>query len=341
MNYAVIGCGLIGKKRAAALPHGSSLAVACDLDISRAEELVRLAGTGYATTDYRIAIAEPQVNAVIVATVNAALATVATAAINAGKHVLVEKPGAISVKQIDQLIALAAKHHVCVRVGFNHRFHPAVRKARQIFDSGVLGELMFVRGRYGHGGRLGYEKEWRADPAMSGGGELIDQGTHLIDLASWFLGPFTRVQGHLATYFWPMQVEDNAFLSLQTDRGQIAWLHVSWTEWKNLFSFEVYGRNGKLHIEGLGGSYGVERLYHYQMQPQLGPPDTVIYEFPGPDKSWEAELAEFEDACAVTQNSHQTINSTPLTTRIGTTLAEARATLTVVEQLYAQCRTKH
>ena len=83
-----------------------------------------------------------------------------------------------------------------------------------------------------------------------------------------------------------MPVDDNAFLNLQTAKGQTAWLHVSCTEWKNLFSFEIYGRHTKLHIEGLGGSYGVEKLYHYQMKPEMGPPDTKLYEFPGPDESW-------------------------------------------------------
>ncbi|HEY1490077.1 MAG TPA: Gfo/Idh/MocA family oxidoreductase, partial [Verrucomicrobiae bacterium] len=231
MNYAIIGCGLIGKKRLAGLPPGSRLVVACDTDLSRAEELIKIAQSGRAVSDFKQAVADPQVDAVIVATINSALAEISAAAIRAGKPVLVEKPAGISVQQIDELIALAKKHRVCVRVGFNHRFHPAFIKAREIFDSGVMGELMFIRARYGHGGRVGYEKEWRADPKLSGGGELIDQGIHLIDLAGWFLGEFKKVEGHTATYFWKMPVDDNAFLSLQTARGQTAWLHVSCTEW--------------------------------------------------------------------------------------------------------------
>ncbi|MCS7337117.1 MAG: Gfo/Idh/MocA family oxidoreductase [Verrucomicrobiae bacterium] len=343
MNYAIIGCGLIGKKRLAALPHGSRLVVACDINPSRAEELVRSAGTGRAVSDYLDAVTDPQVEAVIVATANAALADIAAAAIRAHKHVLVEKPGAISVRQIDELITLQQKHRVCVRVGFNHRFHPAVRKAREIFDSGAIGKLMFIRARYGHGGRLGYEKEWRADPKLSGGGELIDQGTHLIDLARWFLGTFEHVEGHIATYFWQMPVEDNAFLCLRTAQGQTAWLHASWTEWKNTFSFEIFGRTGKLHIEGLGGSYGTERLYHYQMKPELGPPETLIYEFPGPDVSWALELAEFEHCIRLaqteTQRSKRTHTRTHLTAStqsqyVGAALHDARATIAVVEAIY-------
>ncbi len=255
MNYAIIGCGLIGKKRLAALPAGSKLVVACDTDVSRAKALVELAKTGHAVTDYKEAVADSQVDAVIVATINSTLAEISAAAIRAGKHVVVEKPAGISVKEIDELVALEKKHGVSVRVGFNHRFHPAFIKAREIFESGVMGELMFIRARYGHGGRIGYDKEWRADPKLAGGGELIDQGIHLIDLAGWFLGEFKRVDGHADTYFWDMPVDDNGFLDLKTAKGQTAWLHVSCTEWKNLFSFEIYGRHTKLHIDGLGGSY--------------------------------------------------------------------------------------
>jgi predicted dehydrogenase len=294
MNYAIIGCGLIGKKRLAGLPAGSELAVACDTNLVRAEELVKLAKTGRAVADYKNAVTDPRVDAVIVATINSALAEVSAAAIRAGKPVLVEKPAGVSAPQVDELIALADHHDVCVRVGFNHRYHPAFRKAREILLSGVMGDLMFLRARYGHGGRVGYDQEWRADPKLSGGGELIDQGIHLIDLAGWFLGDFKTIEGHATTCFWKMPVDDNAFLSLRTAKGQTAWLHVSCTEWKNLFSFEIYGRNAKLQIEGLGGSYGIEKLYHYQMKPEMGPPDTKLYEFPGPDESWRTELAEFE-----------------------------------------------
>src|SRR5947209_5291111 len=135
---------------------------------------------------------------------------------------------------------------------------------------------MYLRARYGHGGRVGYDREWRADPLIAGGGELIDQGVHLIDLSRWYLGAeFARVEGQVSTFFWKMPVDDNAFLTLTTEEGRIAHLHASCTEWKNLFSFEIYARDAKLHLEGLGGSYGVERLSFYRMRPEMGPPDTT------------------------------------------------------------------
>jgi predicted dehydrogenase len=282
---------------------------------------VKLANTGRALADFNQAVTDPQVDAVVVATINSVLAEVSAAAIRAGKHVLVEKPAGVSVSQLDELITLAQKRGVCVRIGFNHRFHPAFRKAWEIFSSGVMGELMFLRARYGHGGRVGYDQEWRANPKLSGGGELIDQGIHLINLAGWFLGEFTTVDGHAATFFWKMPVDDNAFVSLRTARGQTAWLHVSCTEWKNLFSFEIYGRNAKLHVEGLGGSYGLEKLYHYQMKPEMGPPETKVYEFSGPDESWQLELTEFEKDIRMKREPDAG-------------LKEAKASLRIVGEIY-------
>lgn len=295
VRVAIIGCGLIGNKRAAALTHipGASLVAVCDLDQKRATELAKKHPGCEPVTDAAGLIQQTNVDAVIIATLNGALGPLSLQAARAGKHALVEKPGAISSTQLKEIQVAAEQTGARIRLGYNHRFHPALRKAREILESGVLGPLMFLRGRYGHGGRVGYDREWRADPKLSGGGELIDQGVHMIDLAGWFLGDFSSIEGHAATYFWDMKVDDNAFLSLRTQTGQTAWLHVSCTEWKNLFSLEVYGRDGKIAIDGLGGSYGTERLTYYKMLPQMGPPETISYEYPGGDSSWTLETEAF------------------------------------------------
>jgi predicted dehydrogenase len=295
IGLAVIGCGLIGKKRIAALSKvsGVTLRYACDLDAWRASAAAILAPGCAPSTDFNQVIADSGVDAVIIATLNASLAPIALAAAKAGKHALVEKPGALGSTDLRAVETAANASRALIRIGYNHRFHPGLLKAREIFESGVLGPLMFLRGRYGHGGRKGYDREWRADPKLSGGGELIDQGVHLIDLASWFMGDFSKVEGHAATYFWDMKVDDNAFLSLRTSGGQTAWLQVSCTEWKNMFSLEIYGRDGKLSIDGLGGSYGPEKLTYYKMLPQMGPPETTFWEFPGGDESWALETVAF------------------------------------------------
>ena len=206
LGVGIVGCGLIGRKRAAALC-GARLAACADADEGRARALAATAGAE--ACGWRDLVRRGDVDMVVVATTNDALAEISIAALEAGKHVLVEKPAARNVAELDRVIAAAKASGRLVRVGFNHRYHPALRKARELFEAGALGPMMFVRGRYGHGGRVGYEKEWRADPAKSGGGELIDQGVHLIDLAGCFLGDFTDVAGHAATMFWSMPVDDN------------------------------------------------------------------------------------------------------------------------------------
>ncbi|MCL2449613.1 MAG: Gfo/Idh/MocA family oxidoreductase, partial [Polyangiaceae bacterium] len=227
--------------------------------------------------------------------------------------------------ELEGLVAAAEKTRVAVRVGYNHRFHPAALKAREILDGVRDDPRMFVRARYGHGGRIGYDREWRAVPELSGGGELIDQGVHLIDLARWLMGvELTGVHAEVRTFFWQMPVDDNAFLTLTSDSGNVAHLHASCTEWKNLFSFEIYTRMHKLHLEGLGGSYGVERLYHYKMRPEMGPPDTMIYEYPGADTSWALEWAAFE---AAIDGSGE---------RTAATLADAAAALRIVDRAYGR-----
>ena len=321
-RVAIVGCGLAGGRRARALGDSRLVAVA-DAEPERARRLAAEWAGCEAEADWRAAVDRPDVEVVIVATANDGLAPVARAAAEAGKHVLVEKPGARSPAELLPVAAAARERGVTVRVGFNHRFHPALRQARALVETGDLGPLMYLRGRYGHGGRPGYEREWRARPEVAGGGELLDQGVHLIDLARWFAGELALVAGHVGTFFWDMPVEDNGFVLLRSPAGPVAWLHASWTEWKNLFSFEVFGRRGKLEVDGLGGSYGLERLIHHRMRPEMGPPETSGWEYPGQDRSWADEYAAFVEA---TLGGH-TANAT---------LDDAAAALGIVREAYGR-----
>jgi predicted dehydrogenase len=321
-GVGVVGCGLIGQKRAKALGSGGKLVACADIDASRAETMAHSAGAKV-FRDWHELVWSPLVDVVIVATLHDSLAEITRAAAEAGKHVLVEKPAARTAAELVPVMAAAVKHGAKVHVGFNHRYHRSLRKAKEIVDSGALGELMFVRARYGHGARLGYEKEWRSNPMLSGGGELIDQGPHLIDLSRWFLGEMTEVQGFAHTYFWDMPVDDNGFMLLKTAKKQAAFLHASCTEWKNLFSMEIYGKLGKLDLSGLGGSYGLEKITWYKMLPEMGPPDTTSWEYPMGDDSWAVEIAEFFEDIR--------LDRAP-----AAGLADASAALTIVEAIYRE-----
>jgi len=283
----------MGRKRAEAL--AEDRLVAChDRELALAEAL------GPAREDLGEVLAlRPE--AVVVAVTPDALADVACQALEAGAHVLVEKPGGRSAADISRIADAASRARRVAHIGFNHRYHPAIARALAEARSGEHGNVLFVRARYGHGGRPGYEREWRFDRTVGGGGELVDQGMHLLDLCYQVLGPLPLHAALLRSSFWPGSVEDNAAVLLGEGgrTGPWASLHASWTEWKNLFSLEIACRSAKLQVDGLAGSYGPQRLTVYRMRSELGPPDVEEIAFGAEDTSWSAEWEAFRAAVAV------------------------------------------
>ncbi len=295
MNVAIVGCGLIGGKRARALGPGDRLIAVCDLLPERARALAEAHGSE-AAADWRAVVNRPDVDAMVVSTVNDSLASVTIAGLRAGKHVLCEKPLGRNAEEAERMVRAAREAGRVLKTGFNHRFHPAVFRAKKMVDDGEVGDLLSIRARYGHGGRPGMEKEWRSSREICGGGELLDQGVHVIDLIRWFGGEVTEAFGKVETKFWEIGVEDNAFGILKSERNVTAQFHVSWTNWKNIFSLEIFGRDGYLHVSGLGGSYGPESLEWGKRNPAGGRPAVDTVEFPADDRSWNEEWKEFLSA---------------------------------------------
>lgn len=295
IRIGIVGAGLIGGKRAEAIhktKKGTLVAVA-DPDFPRAEALAEKFGVE-ALADWKNLVARKDIDAVIVAVPNAFLAPIVLAALKQGKHVLCEKPFGITSKESAAMITAAKRAKRLVKVGFNHRFHAGIQKAHDIFKGGGIGKVLFIRARYGHGGRKGMEKEWRFDKKISGGGELLDQGVHVIDLARWFGGEFKSVYGLAQTKFWKTELDDNTFALMKNDQVTASF-HVSATNWKNIFSFEIFGELGYLEISGKGGSYGAETLTHAKRR--LGfAPETEIFTFDQEDVSWAREWQNFIDA---------------------------------------------
>lgn len=326
LNVGVIGCGLVGKKRIAALPKTCTLKYVFDVVVEQARDAAAL-------IDYPLKIAtspeiimnDPDIDAVIVATPHKYLVPIATQAVEHNKHVLVEKPGSLNFFDLSELQQKVSASNLRVHVGFNHRFHPALLKAKAIVDSNRYGSLLWIRARYGHGGRTGYENEWRAKRELSGGGELVDQGSHLIDLTRFFVGDVSTAYADMQTSFWNTEVEDNAYIALRPLKGGMAWLHASWTEWKNMFSFEIALRTAKIDISGLGGSYGIETLTLYEMQPEMGPPTSRIQQWNQTDESWKRELDDFI-------RSVQDEEYVP----IGTTLNDAVEVWKIIAEAYSK-----
>lgn len=327
LGVALAGAGAFGKRRAAAVTEStrSKLLVVADSDAARAEELADSFAAD-ATTTWLEAVERDDVGIVIVATPPAIAPEICLRAISARKHVLVEKPFGRTASEIQPAVEAAEKNNVRLKAGYNHRYHPALTKAHQMFGDGVIGKPLFLRCTYGHGGRPGYEQEWRSKAEISGGGELLDQGVHALDLFRWFAGEFVEASAFLATSHWPIApVEDNVFALLRTSTDVVAQLHASWTQWKNTFSFEVAGEHGSLSAVGLGRSYGHEHLVWATRASAGGPPVEKRFDFPGDDDSLFLEWEDFLDAI---EDCHEPMSSG----------ADAWRTLKLAEALYESSR---
>lgn len=306
IGVGIIGCGGVGRKRMEQLPAHSELRALCDISDKAVISLHRdheqkILLTSNATRVFD----DPDIQLVIIATPNNVLAPLALAALEAGKHVLIEKPGALNANELWQVSSKAIATNLVAHVGYNLRFHPAINQVREWMGSR---EIFMIRGFYGHGARPGYESEWRMQRHISGGGVLMDMGVHLIDLAKMFFDDLMLRHAALTTAFWESSVEDNAVLHLATERANI-YLHASCTEWKNQFSLEVYGYKAKAAVTGLGGSYGPERCAIYRMGEQMGPPDGETREYLSPDRSWHAELEFVLRQITTNQPNYNNINT--------------------------------
>jgi predicted dehydrogenase len=298
-GVAVIGAGLQATRRIPAVvadPRYEIISIVARTK-QRAGELAGACGAE-STTDWRAAVADPRVDVVLCLTYPDTHAEISIAALEAGKHVLCEKPLARTLDEAQAMVDTAKACGRILKCGFNHRFHPALAEAHRLFEEGLIGEPVFGRARYGFAGRPQHENEWRAASDVVGGGQLMELGIHVIDLYRWFLGDFVEVAGMTATNYWPIDpLEDNGFALLRGENGAICSVHASLTQWTNLFEFELFGSTGSLTVHGLGGSYGVEQLRTSSHDP-TGPFSHLTTEFRGADTSWRLEWENFTAAIA-------------------------------------------
>jgi predicted dehydrogenase len=375
-RIGVIGCGLIGGRRAltAAAHERTTVAAVVDTDPERAEALAgeirqvvgaagvaatrvvaggagsgaREAGGGAGVVvhrDWRRVVEDPAIDAVVVATPNGYLAEIGEAALAAGKSVLLEKPMGRNLEEAERLAAAEAaaggageERGPVLKIGFNHRYHPALAGLLEAVRGGEIGRVIGIRGRYGHGGRPGCELEWRGDPELAGGGHLLDQGVHLADLIHGVAGLPSRGVAFLQTAIWPLgPLEDNAYGTFQFSDGVIAQLHVSMTQWKNLFSFEVTGEAGAVVVEGWGGSYGEERLVRIRRRFEGGVPEVSEESFPGPDQSWSLEWEDFVEALYTGRPRHGGVEDGLAAMRIVDALYRSGASGRIEEVLAGDC----
>ncbi len=239
--------------------------------------------------------------AVFACATNQHLSEIVVGSISQGIHVFCEKPPGRTLADVLRMREAENAHPgVKLQFGFNHRFHAAVQEAKTIVESGRLGPVMWLRGIYGKAGGPRYDQNWRNQREISGGGILIDQGIHMLDLFRQFCGDFEEVKSLIARAYWPFEVEDNAFALLRNARGQVAMLHSSSTQWQHRFRLDIYLERGYLEITGIlssTGTYGRETLrvarcqYDQEGYPLPNPEETISYY--DEDRSWQQEVDEF------------------------------------------------
>ena len=328
LKLALIGAGGIGARWLEAIAQVplARLTLAVDTDLNRARAAAARFPGCQALADWRAAVRAPDLQAVLIATPHNLLSPITMGALCAGKHVLAEKPGAVRPLDIRRAVRLAERRKLVYMVGFNHRFHPGFILARRLWQAGRIGEIQFIRARYGFGGRPGMEKEWRLDPAVSGGGELIDQGIHMIDMVRSFLGDCREVAGFAEALYWPSPADDNAFVLMKNQSGRIGSIHVSWSNWDPLHQFEIYGTKGYIKVEGLGRKYGGTEAVVVglkQRDPRLAPRERRYVCNPDANLSLSRELKEFMSA--VRQGRAPVPNG-----------ADAYQALTIVKKIYGR-----
>jgi predicted dehydrogenase len=297
LKIGIIGLGKMGKIRAREIVKFPSieLSVGSDTDTSTFNKFPDI----QCTQNYK-ELLKTDVDIVLVCTVNKYAPDIVMDALNAGKHVFCEKPPGKSVQDVKNIIAAEKRNPgLKLKFGFNHRYHAGIQEAKRIIDSGRLGKILWLRGIYGKSGGLGFEKSWRSVKELCGGGILLDQGIHMLDLFRFFCGDFIEVKSMVTTAYWDIELEDNAFALLRDKYGRIAMLHSSSTQWKHRFNLEIYLSEGYLSVNGILSStrsYGDETITVARKQFDEGfadgkPREEIIYF--DTDPSWELELAEF------------------------------------------------
>ncbi len=300
LTCAIIGFGYMGeirKKVISAHPQ-LSLSMICDSEI----EIIPNFGEFEVSSNYDDVV-EGHYDLVFISTPNYLIPKLTIQCLNRGKHVFCEKPPGKSLRDIELMRqAELANPSSKLMFGFNHRYHPAVLRAKSIVDSGRMGKVISLRGLYGKSGGLNFGQSWRNNYQLSGGGILLDQGIHMLDLFNFFLGHFNEVKAFVSNSHWNLDVEDNAMVILKNDENQLALLHSSATSWKHQFQLNINLEKGYLRLDGLlskSGSYGRETLIIGRRQFEdeadaVGNPieETVYFDR---DLSWEIEINYFVD----------------------------------------------
>lgn len=270
-------------------------------------------------SDYRVMgnineiINDPEIDAVFICTPNYLNRFFTIMALNAGKHVFCEKPPAFNSQEVEEIVKHEKRSRKKLMYGFNHRHHESIKKMKELINAGEYGKVLWLRGRYGKSVDSTFFNTWRAKRSLAGGGILLDQGIHMLDLFQLLGGGFDQVKSEVSNLYWNLDIEDNVFAIYKNSKtGVVASLHSTMTQWRHLFSLEVFLENGYMVLNGLktsSGTYGDEILSiakNRTTAPAASWKDEEHFTF-ATDSSWESEIDHFFDA--INNNTDITIGN--------------------------------
>jgi predicted dehydrogenase len=328
IRIGIAGFGKIGQLRAEILSKREDVIITSVYDVVQPENLNADITFNKSYDD----LLKSGIDAVFICAYNTVLAEYTAKALDYGLHVFCEKPPAMKTEELDVVFDSLKNSQKVLKYGFNHRYHYSVLEAKRIIDSGTMGKLLWMRGVYGKAGSIDYNENWRNFKKHSGGGILIDQGIHMLDLMRFFSNEkFSNIKAFKSTSFWDVDVEDNAFIIMQSENNVIASLHSSATQWKHKFLLELCFEEGYLNLDGiLSGtrSYAPESLVIGRREFEditfaMGKPKETVISFEN-DHSWNLEVDEFMNAV----NGESEI--------MQGTLTDAFETLSLVQKIYEQ-----
>lgn len=324
LKVGIAGYGVVGRRRHEFIdrnPHFKTIAV-CDQSF---EKSVMLANSVACFSNYRDLLKEP-IDILFVSLPNYMASEVTIAGLKRGLHVFCEKPPGRNVRNIEEVIKTEkCRPQLLLKYGFNHRYHDSVRAALEIVKSHRLGDIINMRGVYGKSKILSFSGGWRAKRKYAGGGILLDQGIHMVDLMRLFCGGFIEVKSYVSNSFWKHDIEDNAYALMKDSKGRVAILHSSATQWQHRFSLEIAFTDGYLELQGIlsgSKSYGEEKLIigkRDESDTGTAKEEVITYL---EDNSWRDEINEFADAI---------VNNRPI--KFGTS-QEALETMKLVYRIY-------
>lgn len=325
IKVGIAGFGKIGQLRANILSKRNDVKIVGIYDVKKSSKLLNF--KFYKTFDELVCSG---LDAIFICAYNTVLAEYTEIALKKGIHVFCEKPPAMKIKELDGVLKAFQESKKILKYGFNHRYHYSVIEAKKIIDSGSMGKLLWLRGVYGKAGSIDYKKNWRNYKKYSGGGILIDQGIHLLDLIRFFSSEnFEKINSYVTTSFWDVDVEDNAFILMQSKKNIIASVHSSATQWRHKFLLEMCFEEGYLNLDGILSatrSYAPEKLIIGRREFEdvtfaMGKPKESVISFEN-DHSWDLEVEEFINAIkGLCQIEHGTFH-------------DAYQTLSLVERVY-------